>query len=163
MNNNVISQRFMLVQISWQNLVKTLHIFHKMICKSNIFLPAAGLFPCYAQNFWWIYFVLPIQTLTCFDKQVRTLKQLQNIFPKLKIKNIKTFLYSLRLYLAFKQVQAFNIWLPSRCLRHLEPLALFLGIKLVIHCFWPILPAYSQVIPDIVLLSQPCLMHQVLT
>ena len=33
-----------------------------------------------------------INKKTCFDKQVKTEKQLQNIFPKLKTKNIKTFL-----------------------------------------------------------------------
>ena len=84
-------------------------------------------------------------------------------FPKLKTKDIKTFLYSLRLHLASKQVQALSIWLPSRCSRHLEPLALCLGIELKIHRFQPTLPAYSQVVTNIALLSQPCLMHQALT
>ena len=91
------------------------------------------------------------------------LKTTSKHFPKLKTKDIKTFLFSFRLYLALKQVQALNIWLPSRYSRQLEPLALCLGIELKIHRFQPTLPAYSQVVPNIALLSQPCLMHQALT
>ena len=50
-------------EISSQNLVKTLHTFYKMICKSKQFFSCGGPFPRYARKFLRIDFVLLIRTL----------------------------------------------------------------------------------------------------